>query len=429
MKSGKTIKSLAFIVCFLVSACGHQSRVPPAPPPIVATPPVPSSADCRLISEPGEPIRAVALGEPVNPANAPYPSNDSERLLFRQLYETLVRVDCQGKVRPGLAVSWQMDANKRAWIVALRENARFSDGRAVTAAAVVAGWTIGSELRPEVRRLVRSIVAVDDRTLEITLFSQGEDAPLALAHTDLAIVRRGTGSLWPLGTRGTSIAPERETPTGLSVLALIRLGADPTPIVRFLLAPGRDARDLLDDPVDFLLTRDPKVLDYTARLAPFASVPLAWQRTHVLLIPGRARTARALSAEEREALAHDAVRGEARAAAGPFWWQSLAECGIAASQQQAPLPSMGRLVYDESDGTARDLADRLVSLARVSGPGTAGILDAILPVGRTYQRATGLTGEELASAYRRGNDAGYIVAFDARPLDPCREMRATIDNA
>jgi Bacterial extracellular solute-binding proteins, family 5 Middle len=430
MKSGKTIKSLAFIVCLGAGACGPRipPQVPPPPPPIVATPPVLPSADCRLISEPGEPIRAVALGEPVNPANAPYPSNDSERLLFRQLYETLVRVDCEGRVRPELATSWKMDVNKHAWIVALRENARFSDGRAVTAAAVVSGWTIGSELRPEVRRLVRSVVAVDDRTLEVTLLSQRGDVPLALAHMDLAIARRGTGSLWPLGTRGASIAPERETPAGLPVLALIRLAAD-SPSVRFLLAPGRDARDLLDEPVDLLLTRDPKVLDYTARLAPFASVPLAWQRTHVLLTPGRARTARSLSAEEREALAHDAVRGEARGAAGPFWWQSVADCETAASQQQAPVPSTGRLVYDENDATARDLADRLVGLARASGPGTAGILDAILPVGRTYQRAAGLTGEELAMARRSGNDAGYIVALDARPLDSCREMRAAIDNA
>src|SRR5678815_5156745 len=50
--------------------------------------------DCKLISEPGEPIGKVALNERVDPANAPHPSNESERLVFRQLYETLVRVDC-----------------------------------------------------------------------------------------------------------------------------------------------------------------------------------------------------------------------------------------------------------------------------------------------------------------------------------------------
>ena len=78
-------------------------------------------------------------------------------MLFRQLYETLVRVDCHGRVRPGLAASWRLDANGRTWIVTLRENARFSDGAPVTAADVRASWTrdgSGDELRPHVSRLV-----------------------------------------------------------------------------------------------------------------------------------------------------------------------------------------------------------------------------------------------------------------------------------
>src|SRR5262245_25101860 len=56
-----------------------------------------SSADCKLISEPSEPVGTVALSERVDPANAPHASNESERIVFRQLYETLVRVDCKGR--------------------------------------------------------------------------------------------------------------------------------------------------------------------------------------------------------------------------------------------------------------------------------------------------------------------------------------------
>src|SRR5258706_10078112 len=80
---------------------------PPAPPP--ATPvlvPEAGSGDCALIAGPGEPITTVAVSDRIDPSNAPHPSNESERLLFRQLYETLVRVDCHGRVRPGLAASW-----------------------------------------------------------------------------------------------------------------------------------------------------------------------------------------------------------------------------------------------------------------------------------------------------------------------------------
>ena len=50
----------------------------------------------------------------------PGPSNDSERLVFRQLYETLVRVDCKGRVVPGLAASWRLSIDGQTWIVTLR---------------------------------------------------------------------------------------------------------------------------------------------------------------------------------------------------------------------------------------------------------------------------------------------------------------------
>src|SRR5262245_3159866 len=67
--------------------------------------------ECALIAGPGEPVATVGLSEPIDPSNAPSPSNDSERLLFRQLFETLVRVDCMGRVAPGLATSWHLDAD------------------------------------------------------------------------------------------------------------------------------------------------------------------------------------------------------------------------------------------------------------------------------------------------------------------------------
>jgi len=306
-----------------------------------------------------------------------------------------------GRVRPGLAASWKLDASGRTWIVTLRLNARFSDGTPVTAPDVAAAWTLsgGEDLRLEVRRLVRSIHAFDDRTLEITLRNQGVDAPLALAHPDLAIAKRVSGSRWALGTRPARIVSEN--PLSVAI-------AENSHYVQFLVAPSRDLRDLLDDGVDLLLTRDPRTVEYAATLPQFASIPLAWQRTKVLLTPGRSRTLRSLSAEERESLAHDAVQGAARGAVEPFWWQSLSNCEIAYSPKRDQSPASVRIVYDAADGAARDLAERFVGL-------------------RTYQSTTGLTGEALASARRRGDDAAYIMSLDSRPLDPCREMQALVD--
>ena len=87
-------------------------------------------------------------------------------------------------------------------------------------------------------------------------------------------------------------------------------------------------------------------------------------------------------------------------------------------------------MYDASDAAARDLAERFVGLAGV-GPCRNGVLDALLPdrPRRTYQRATGLTGEALALARRRGTDAGYVMSLDSRPLDPCRDLQALMDGA
>jgi hypothetical protein len=456
---GRSVAWLGFIVFFAVTtwACASRTKGPAVPvaqaeprppePPSAPTPEPPSpspavtaplpevgSSSCALIAEPGDSIASVALGERVDPANAPHPSNESERLLFRQLYETLVWVDCDGRVGPGLAASWRLDESGRTWVVTLRENARFSDGTPVTAAEVLSGWTrggSGAELRPHVSRLVQSIVPVGDRAIAITLRSQRVDAPLVLAHTDLAIAKPAPGSRWPLGTRSARIAPNGDTPA-LTGTAVITLNRDNLSSIRFLVAPDRDRRDLLDEGVDLLLTRDPAALNYAATLPQFLTVPLAWQRTHVLLTPGRTRTSGSLSEQARQALADDAVRGEARGAEGPFWWQMLPDCEVAHLQPRDQPPSTtGRIVYEGGDEAARDLAERFVGLVRAPGTSAADVLDALLPdrPRRTYQRATGLTGEALAVARRRGADASYVMSFDRRPLDPCRELQAVVDGA
>ena len=117
--------------------------------------------------------------------------------------------------------------------------------------------------------------------------------------------------------------------------------------------------------MDLLLTRDPAALDYAATLPHFQSVPLAWQRTYVLLTPRRARSSPTLSEDQRRVLADDAVRGEAQGARGPFWWQALPDCKAAPSPPSSRPSPTTRVVYDASDGAARDLAERLVGLGSV----------------------------------------------------------------
>jgi hypothetical protein len=292
----------------------------------------------------------------------------------------------------------------------LREDPRFADGTPVTATDIVASWSrVGdTELHPAARRIVQAVVAVDDRSVAVTLHRQAADAPIALAHPDLAIMKRVADSPWPLGTRSARIETGHEPATikGASVMTITRGGAAP---LRVIAATG-DARDLLDADVDLLLTRNPAALDYAGTLAQFERVPLAWQRTYLLLTPARTRPSPALTADARQALAVDAVRGDARGAQGPFWWEMPAGCAATLAAPRAPSTAVPRVVYDANDAAARDLAERFVGL-------------------RHYPRAIGLAGQALAQARRLGGDAGYVVSVESRPLDPCRALQVLVESA
>jgi hypothetical protein len=264
--------------------------------------------------------------------------------------------------------------------------------------------------------------------LAITFVHARAEAPIALADEDLAITRRSAGSPWPLGTQpGWTVGTPQQQGGTTSV---ITLSSDDVAAIRFLVAPG-DPRDLLDQDIDLLLTRDAAALDYAATLPQFQSVPLPWQRSHVLLTPGRARPSPSLSPELRQVLAEDAVRGEARGAQEPFWWLDTQSCEVSPPPPRRSPSSTSRIVYDANDGAGRDLAERLVGLVRANSPAAKTFLDVFLPdrPRRTYQRAVGLTGDALAVALRRGADAAYVLSLDTRPVEPCADLQALTDAA
>jgi hypothetical protein len=397
----------------------------PVLPPIVAVPVPEVPATCPMVPEPGMPMATVGLTDPVDPAHAPRPSNASERLLFRQLYETLVRVDCDGRATPALAASWRLDGDGRTWVVSLREQARFDDGTFVTTGAVLASWSLpdGSGLRPAAGRLVSQATALDARTLAVVPRGAWGEHPLALAHPELAVAAPAGESRWPLGTRSArAIADPGAQAIVVQTGRLAPGPPDTTSGLRFLMTPGRDGRDLLDRGVDLLVTRDPATLAYAAALPRFERVPLAWDRTRVLIAPGRRAGAVLPAVEARHALATDAVRGEARGAEGPFWWDAPRACGEARPRPGPPVSTNRRVVYDEADGASRDLAERVVGLARTGSPASAAVLDG-LPVGQAEPlRAVGLRGEALAQALGRGADAAYVLAVERRPLDACAAL-------
>ena len=150
------------------------------------------------------------------------------------------------------------------------------------------------------------------------------------------------------------------------------------PVLRFSPKLAADARDLLDAGADVVVTRDERALAYARSRPNLLPVPLAWDRTYLLV------SAAALPVGNLR----DAVRADTRPPAPPFWWTGDSLC---VGEFNGTNQSRIRLVIPTGDPIARDLATRIVA-------GTAGLVVAALD------------SVELGRALERGMDAGYLLA-------------------
>ncbi len=413
----------------------------------------------------------VAVAGAVRPRDVPYARNAAERLVFRQLYETLIRVDCRGGLHRGLAASWSASDEGRRFTFRLRPDARFWDGTQVTAGDVAWSWRRLSEERersgPGVGEgafgsasarpppVLPDSTRVEDASTLVAFFS-GPTPPSAFAEPGLSVLRAGPGS-WPLGS-----GPFRPgDPTGDSVALLLLPAPAPTggralSTWRLLtVPPDRDERDLLDAGVDLLVDPDRRAADYAASLPDYEVLPVPRDRVYALAVPG-ATAAPAEGAEAlvalRASLARDAVRGRA-VPADPIGWRR-AVCDAGAPSGSSAAPGAGtreargrvaaaaaglrvrpegavasgrragplRLAYPLGDPAARDLADRLVALA--SGPAGSDSIGAEVQrlLGASPDaawRSSPLVPEVLTASARGAEDPAYVVSLPRRVLAPC----------
>jgi len=388
------IPSRALFLVALLAACRAGPPTPgAAPAPALPAPgAAPSDTTCRLASGPSPAKRdtvAVALAEGIDPTHAPLPRNDAERFVFAALYETLIRVDCVGRVLPGLAQSWEASADR--WTFTLRDDARFWDGAPVTARDVVAAW------RARDSTLAQSVTVLSDRTIAV----RPPVAPVQpLADPALAVTKRAPGGDWPIGTGGHWVS-ETDAAGVLSAVPVRRGGL---PALRISTVPAGRTRDALDEGSDVVITGDPAVLEYAGTRPGYVDVPLDWNRTYVLLAPGHPA---GLADIQRESL-RDAVHLDARPAewtGDQFWLAQLRACGFPTARDTAPsAPRRQRVVYDQSDRNAADLAARLVGLGALGNRSTA----------------TGLAPAAFTAALRAGGDAAYVLPLRRRVFDVCR---------
>jgi hypothetical protein len=319
----------------------------------------------------------IGLAEPVDPRHAPVPQSDAERIVFRHLYETPVRIDCEGRVTPQLAEKWVRDDNGRRWTFRLRDDAQFWDGAPVTAQDIVfgrggVGYTLG---------------ALETRVVTVSLARPTNDVPPLLADPGLALTKPAPDASWPIGTgrywatSGTTTAQE------------IRAQSARGDTLVFRISTTGDARDLIDANVDLLVTRNTALRDYAATLPGYLVTALPWDRTYVLVTPEAGGT--------RWDGLEQSVHAEARRPEGGFWWLGVRACGtMSITSPPTTTPGQRRVLYKRADPTARELAARLAALTR-------GV-------------AVARTNEEFDAALTTGRDWGYIVALPRVVADPCR---------
>ena len=344
----------AALLIWTAIGCGGAPQIAPAPDP----------DPCLLpAGEIGAPrVLVVAATRP-----------DDTAAVARAQPVPLLRLDCTGAPRAAAAESWTSDEAGLTWTLALAGSALD-----VTAGTAAAEWRTRPEASATLRHAgVATVVPLDRRRLAITMTRPHESVPAAFADRSLALV--------------TDSGPVTE-----ATLALRPVAGDP--------------RDALDAGADLLPTDDPELLEYARARRGFLVHPLPWSRTYVLVIPPGQRGFDNLiprdSAAFRAGLARDAVRVEARAAEGPFWWTTAAPCPEAKSSATPSARGLG-LTALESDPVGRALAERLVALS-----------------GTPMQVIGGMHPRSPIPTIRSESGAAFVVPVPRLALVPCREIAA-----
>jgi len=139
--------------------------------------------------------------------------------------------------------------------------------------------------------------------------------------------------------------------------------------------------------------------------------PLPWSRIYVLAVPPGQRGFDPLipadSAAFRADLARDAVRVEARAAAGPFWWSDPGRCSEI-RERATPSTTGSRVTTAlSSDPVGRAIAERLVALS-----------------GQPMRVIDGEYARTPVTAIRSDLGTAYVIPVPHTTLVPCREIAA-----
>jgi len=191
-----------------------------------------------------------------------------------------------------------------------------------------------------------------------------------------------------------------------------------------------DARDVIDQGTDVLVTRDRPVAAYALGRPGVAVVSLPWDRTYVLVVHRLPTVSDSAADPLRAALATDAIRADAR----PFsaregltparvcdgdlaHWTVLGGIRFAGQGRKTDTE---RVIYDEGDSTARFLAERLAVLASTRSKLLAAVAGTLDPTGAEMS-VKGIPSGDVSRALMDGSSAAYVVAIPSDTSLVCTE--------
>jgi len=366
----------------------------------------PSVADrCLLSFGSADDTVTIGISGDVRASRAAKPQTDAERVLSHLLYETLIEIDCEGRVRPGLAASWRSGAGGMEWVFTLRDGVTYSDGASVTAGHIEAAWR--NDSGGAALTMLDAVVAAGEHELRVMVREAFPSVPRLLADPQLAVrADRGGADSWPVGTRGYAV--QSVTDTDVLIVPVGAMGGDDLPVVRLVYGDG-DLRDLIDARADLVITRELRVVDYARSASGYRSVSLPWSRTYGLVV-GTDSIGGSAWRDVSDALRTDLAEDPFRPPRDRYWWDGLSRCREANRSWVRDTARSDRLVYRGSDPVARDLAERLVALGSSLPPHAGALRGAI---------AAGLSDLAFERALAVGSDRGYIVELPTGVLDPC----------
>lgn len=159
----------------LVGGCATQVPPTPAPTAVPQAQPTdtPAPAVPTEIPKGGKLVWAVT--QDVTNFDPAQTSGYINRTIMQNIYETLIKLDHDYVIKPGLATRWESSEDGKSWTFYLREGVKFHDGTAFNAAAVCAAYDRATDpdfkAGPVVSNLAgyESCEAVDELTVIIRL--------------------------------------------------------------------------------------------------------------------------------------------------------------------------------------------------------------------------------------------------------------------